>query len=233
MAGLSYLERRSAIEAYFDRTAVEAWSRLTSDAPLGRIRASVRAGRETMRQTLLSWLPDDMSGLRLLDAGCGSGALAVEAARRGAAVVAVDLSPTLIALARQRAPRCPGGGSIEFLAGDMLDAGLGDFDHIVGMDCLIHYPQADMVEALNKIGARTRASMLFTFAPRTPALAIMHAAGRLFPRKDRAPAISPVAEAALRRALVDEPGLSNWRFARTQRIKNGFYVSQAQELRRA
>ena len=38
--GTAYERRRSQIEAYFDRTAAEAWSRLTSDAPLGRIRAS-------------------------------------------------------------------------------------------------------------------------------------------------------------------------------------------------
>ncbi|ACK50978.1 magnesium protoporphyrin O-methyltransferase [Methylocella silvestris BL2] len=232
MAGLSYLERRSAIETYFDRTAVEAWARLTSDAPLGRIRASVRAGRDSMRQTLLSWLPDDLSGLRLLDAGCGSGAFAVEAARRGATVVAIDLSPTLIELARERTPQGLGRGKVEFIAGDMLDPHLGAFDHVVGMDCLIHYPQAQMVQALGELGARTRASMLFTFAPRTPALAIMHAVGRLFPRKDRAPAISPLAETALRRVIAADPGLADWRAGRTQRVTNGFYVSQAQELRR-
>ncbi len=37
------------LETYFDRTAVEAWARLTSDAPVGRIRATVRAGRDQMR----------------------------------------------------------------------------------------------------------------------------------------------------------------------------------------
>ena len=42
--------------------------------------------------------------------------------------------------------------------------------------------------------ARTR-SIVFTFAPRTPALSVMHAVGRLFPRGDRAPAIEPVGEA--------------------------------------
>ena len=65
----SYLERRSELETYFDRTAVVAWSRLTSDAPLGRIRATVRAGRDEMRRTLLSWLPGDLRGARVLDAG--------------------------------------------------------------------------------------------------------------------------------------------------------------------
>ena len=81
---------------YFDRTAVDAWNRLTSDAPVNRIRATVRAGRNEMRATLLDWLPRDLRGARLLDAGCGTGVMAVEAARRGAHVVAIDLSPSLV-----------------------------------------------------------------------------------------------------------------------------------------
>ena len=84
----SYVSRRGELEAYFDRTAVDAWKRLTSDAPVNRIRATVRAGRDAMRNTLLSWLPQDMRGVRLLDAGCGTGALAIEAARRGASPAA-------------------------------------------------------------------------------------------------------------------------------------------------
>ena len=97
--------RRSELKTYFDRTAVEAWSRLTSDAPVSGIRATVRAGRDAMRETLLAWLPADLRGARILDAGCGTGALAVAAALRGAHVVAIDLSPTLVALAQDRAPR--------------------------------------------------------------------------------------------------------------------------------
>jgi magnesium-protoporphyrin O-methyltransferase len=104
MPTLTYETRRGELHAYFDRTAVEAWARLTSEAPLGRIRATVRAGRDRMRATLLGWLPSDLTGLSLLDAGCGTGALAVEAARRGARVTAIDLSPTLIGLAQQRTP---------------------------------------------------------------------------------------------------------------------------------
>src|ERR1700744_264817 len=113
MTSAQYLERRSELEAYFDRTALDAWSRLTSDAPVNRIRATVRAGRDEMRRTLLQWLPQDLRGARVLDAGCGTGALAVEAARRGAQVIAVDLSPTLIALARERLPHDLGRGTIE------------------------------------------------------------------------------------------------------------------------
>ena len=45
MTRASYVQRRGEIEAYFDRTAVQAWAKLTSDAPVSGIRATVRAGR--------------------------------------------------------------------------------------------------------------------------------------------------------------------------------------------
>jgi magnesium-protoporphyrin O-methyltransferase len=235
MADVSYLQRRGEIETYFDRTAVDAWKRLTSDAPVGRIRATVRAGRDQMRNTLLSWLPQDLTGARLLDAGCGTGALAVEAAARGAQVVAIDLSPTLVDLARERAPKqfANPSGSIEFRAGDMLDPSLGRFHYVVGMDSLIHYQTADVVSVLAGLAARTSRSILFTYAPRTPLLAAMHTAGRLFPKSDRAPAIVPVASKRLVRLIGDSDALWAWHAGRTQRIASGFYTSQALELVRS
>jgi magnesium-protoporphyrin O-methyltransferase len=231
MAELTYTDRRGKIEAYFDRTAVQAWARLTSDAPLGRIRSSVRAGRDRMRQTLLGWLPADLHGVRILDAGCGTGALAVEAARRGAHVVAIDLSPTLVDLARERLPNdLP--GSIDFRSGDMLDAALGEFDYVVGMDSLIHYETADAVRVLAGLAERTRCAVLFTYAPSNPALRAFRAVGRLFPRSDRAPWIEPVAEKVLYRQIAAEPRLQGLAPARTLRISSGFYTSQALELKR-
>lgn len=231
MATLStYQARRGQLETYFDRTAVEAWARLTSEAPVGRIRATVRAGRDRMRATLLGWLPADLRGARLLDAGCGTGALAVEAARRGADVVAIDLSATLVRLAQQRLPGDLPHGSIRFHVGDMLDPALGRFDHVVAMDSLIHYEALDMVRMLTGLAAQADGSVLATFAPRTTALALMHAAGKLFPRRDRAPAIAPIAEASLRRGIAAEGRLGAWRTGRTERVAGGFYTSQALEL---
>lgn len=232
MTTVTYTQRRGQLETYFDRTAVKAWARMTSNEPLGHIRATVRAGRDQMRRTLMSWLPTDMCGRRLLDAGCGTGALAVEAARRGAEVVAIDLSPTLIGLARERTPQLLGAGSIDFRVGDLLDSTLGEFDHVVAMDSLIHYHAVDIVRVLTDLAARTKHSMLFTFAPKTPALAAMHAIGRLLPRGDRAPAIEPVGEDLLRTRLAAEPQLQAWRAARTERVGFGFYISQGLELER-
>ena len=224
----TYQERRSQIETYFDRTAVSAWEKLTSDAPLGRVRATVRAGRDNMRNTLLSWLPQDMHGLRLLDAGCGTGALSVEAARRGAEVVAIDLSPTLVDLARSRlAPDL--ADKIDFRSGDMLDPGFGRFDHVVAMDSIIHYQTEDAVSALSKLAERTSTSILFTFAPRTPLLSFMISIGRIFPRGNRAPWLEPMAEEKISALMKTHATLSPWSSERTQRISSGFYQSQAME----
>src|SRR5215467_7265573 len=160
MTSARYLERRSELETYFDRTAVVAWSRLTSDAPLGRIRATVRAGRDEMRRTLLSWLPDDLRGARLLDAGCGTGALSIDVARRGADVVAVDISPSLIQIASGRLPTDISPRAIRFVAGDMLDPTHGKFDFVVAMDSVIHYRPADVVRIFAGLAARAQHSLL-------------------------------------------------------------------------
>ncbi|MBA4263454.1 MAG: magnesium protoporphyrin IX methyltransferase [Comamonadaceae bacterium] len=231
----NYIERRSEIENYFDRTAAKAWERLTSNAPVGRIRASVRAGRDQMRNTLLSWLPQDMQGLRLLDAGCGTGALAMEAMQRGAEVVAIDLSPTLVQLGCERnATLQPNGrgGSIEYRSGDMLDDALGQFDHVVAMDSVIHYDTPDIAHAIQRLAGRTRGSVLFTIAPSSPLLSVAHTVGRLFPRNDRSPALTPVSQARLRALLVNGIGDAGWKEGRTQRVSSGFYTSQAWEWTR-
>jgi SAM-dependent methyltransferase len=52
------------------------------------------------------------TGIRLLDIGCGTGALAAEAARRGAEAIGIDFAPSMVAEAAQRHP------GVEFRAGD-------------------------------------------------------------------------------------------------------------------
>jgi len=229
----TYQEKREKIEEYFDRTAADQWAKLTSDAPVSGIRKTVRAGRDRMRETLLSWLPEDLHGRRILDAGCGTGALAVELARRGAHVVAIDLSPTLVQLARERLPQDLHGGKLEFIAGDMLSTAYGNFDHVVAMDSMIHYEKHDLVLGLSGLAQRTTHSVLFTFAPSNPILATMIRVGRIFPRGDRAPFIEPVAESALRSELQRDAGLKHWTAARTEKISSAFYTSQAMELCRS
>jgi magnesium-protoporphyrin O-methyltransferase len=147
-------------------------------------------------------------------------------ARRGAHVIAADISPSLVAIARNRLP-VDLRGRVRFHCGDMLDPALGDFDHVVAMDSLIYYSQRDILSALQSLGGRTRERFVFTIAPRTPLLMAMWRLGQLFPRQDRSPTMVPHAPAALARGLQ---GTEAHRLCQLQRVTSGFYISQAMEL---
>lgn len=222
----SYSEQRARIEHYFDRTAARAWERLTSDAPVSRIRATVRAGRDEMQNTLLGWLPMDLSGRRILDAGCGTGSFVIEAARRGAQVTGVEISARLVDIARERTRAAGVADRVTLLCGDMAQTD-EQFDHVVAMDSIIHYEADAMHGIIAGLRARATHSVLFTVAPRTPLLGAMLAVGQLFPRSDRSPAIMPVNIARMTERLRNIDG---WQVRRTYRVQRGFYTSQALEL---
>ena len=221
---MEYEATRARVEDYFDRTATKVWERLTSDAPVSRIRETVRRGRDDMRRLMLAALPDDLTGLQILDAGCGAGPTTIELAERGAEVVAVDISPSLVEIARQRLPETL-KGQVRFESGDMLSADLGHFDHVIAMDSLIYYSDADIRAALADLGSRTSGKVVFTVAPRTPLLMTMWYAGKAFPRSDRSPVMIPHAPAHLARVLRDTGHLRD-----LGRVTSGFYISQALEF---
>jgi magnesium-protoporphyrin O-methyltransferase len=226
LASTSYQQSRTRLETYFDKTARKAWEDLTSDVPVSGIRATVRKGRDEMRNLLLSTLPSDMHGMRLLDAGCGTGALAITAAQRGADVVAIDVSHGLIDVAQKRAPSHL---NIDWRVGDMRSHNLGIFDHVIAMDSLIHYDETDIIGVLKAWSQRAN-EIAFTFAPGTAMLRTMHFVGKAFPRGDRSPAIKPVSETRLSHDIA--VSLPEWRIGFTQRVSSGFYKSQAMGISR-
>lgn len=225
----TYQTRRAELQTYFDETASVTWQKLTSTAPVSGIRATVRAGREAMHNEVLSWLPQDMTGLRILDAGCGTGTFAVEAAKRGGEVVAIDIARSLVETAAERITDPAIRSRITWHVGDMTRADLGSFDHVLAMDSIIHYDARDMAAMVAKILPRIRRSAIFTYAPQTPLLSTLHFVGKFFPRSDRAPAIVPVSGGRLMDLLAAETN-DAWRGNRKHRVNSTFYISEAREV---
>ena len=68
----------------------------------------------------------DLGPASVLDAGCGTGRVGVELARRGVEVMGVDLDPSMLAVARAKDP------AVEWVEGDLATIDLGRrFDVVV------------------------------------------------------------------------------------------------------
>ena len=225
---MAYDQTLARVETYFDNTATEAWERLTADTPVSKVRKTVRAGRDQMRSLIIDQLPMDLKGQRVLDAGCGTGQMTVELAKRGASVLACDISPSILDIAKRRTPP-ELLNQITFISGDMLNKDLGFFDHVVAMDSLIYYIAADIGTALRALERRVSDKIIFTVAPRTKFLLCMWYIGKIFPRSDRSPEMIPHNFNSLSRQITAAGVSRRLQFVDT--VVSGFYISQALELR--
>jgi magnesium-protoporphyrin O-methyltransferase len=218
---MNYNQTLSRVETYFDKTALKTWERLTSKAPVSRVRESVRRGRDEMRMKLISQLPSDLSGAKVLDAGCGTGQLSEELALRGCQVFAADISPSLVNVARSRIPNHL-HKNIEFITGDMVNPNLGNFDYVIAMDSLIYYSKKDLMSLLVELSSRTSHSIFFTLAPKTMLLMMMWYLGKIAPKGDRSPVMVPQSLKAISRELD-----ANLQLIDLGVINSGFYISHA------
>ena len=220
----TYLAKRARLENYFNEVSSDAWGKLTSNEPVSFVRQLVREGREKMQLAIMEKLPKDLTGLRVLDAGCGTGALSRMLDERGAEVVGVDISDKLIEVAKNRSGS---NSNIEYFSGDMKEESFGNFDYIIAMDSLIHYSTEDVMSSLVDFSKRTNISVLFTIIPSTFVLRTKLHLGKLFPKSERSPEVVPIGRGQLRRLEALDVDAS---LEKIKRIKSFFYVSEAWEL---
>lgn len=106
---------------------------------------SSRLGRITdaIERQLLARLLGKIDGKRLLDVGCGDGEMAVELARQGATVTALDADPSMIAAARLRAEH--EAARVQFVEGDAESLPFDDatFDVVVAVTVLCFVQDAE------------------------------------------------------------------------------------------
>ena len=220
----TYLAKRARLENYFNEVSSDAWDKLTSNEPVSFVRQLVREGREKMQAAIMEKLPKDLTGLRVLDAGCGTGALSRMLDERGAEVVGVDISDKLIDVAKSRSAA---NKNIEYFAGDMKEQSFGNFDYIIAMDSLIHYSTEDVISSIADFSSRANNSVLFTVIPSTFALRTKLRLGKFFPKSERSPEVVPIEWGQLEQL---EALKINASLTKIKRIKSFFYVSEAWEL---
>jgi 2-polyprenyl-6-hydroxyphenyl methylase/3-demethylubiquinone-9 3-methyltransferase len=104
-----------------------------------------------------------LTGLRVLDVGCGGGLLAEGMAARGARVVALDMAPENIAAARQHAVES--GFRIDYRCVDVEDLARearGQFDCVTCLEMLEHVPEPSRIVAACAAALRPGGSAFFS-----------------------------------------------------------------------
>jgi ubiquinone/menaquinone biosynthesis C-methylase UbiE len=91
--------------------------------------------------------------LPVLDAGCGTGRDSISLARMGLNVIAADLSPTMLAEARQRLHDQPGVERITFRCMDMHALELADAScaGVLASASFLHIPKRENLTVLNEL----------------------------------------------------------------------------------
>jgi len=105
-------------------------------ADFDRIAEASRHLPDRVEPLVAALVEDVPPGARVLEVGCGAGALARHLAARGAEVTAIDLSPAMIEVARA------GGGDIDYRVADLMTWKGGNFDRVVSVAALHHLPLA-------------------------------------------------------------------------------------------
>ncbi len=97
---------RDSVRDYYDNFGAREWERLTHSAD-GAVELAIT------QQTIAQYLP---AGARVLDIGGGPGRYSLWLAERGHRVALADLSPVLIALARDKIAESPVGALVDDIA---------------------------------------------------------------------------------------------------------------------
>ena len=132
----------------------------SSDAPRGqdydarweRLAASGVGvhGEADLIESLLS----ETGGSTVLDAGCGTGRVAIELAARGFAVVGLDADPAMLAAARAKAP------DLRWIEADLVDTGahLGEAFDLVALpgNVMIFLDRGTEPDVVGQLAARLR-----------------------------------------------------------------------------
>jgi ubiquinone/menaquinone biosynthesis C-methylase UbiE len=110
-----------------------------------------RPERQADLAALRAWLPGRFTGAHVLEVACGTGYWTQYVASAAAEVLALDLAPEMLALARSRPANVP----VRFLVADAyrLPRGLGGFDAALAAFWFSHVPLARRREFLGGLAA--------------------------------------------------------------------------------
>ena len=184
MASNKVLEK-SEVRDYFNGTGFDRWKKIYSKSEeINTVQKNIRKGHQKTVDDVVSIIKKypDLTQKTFCDAGCGVGSLAIPLLRLGLKNLQVsDISSEMIKETKNRINKLGlNQRKIKFQTCD-LEQIRGIFDVVICLDVFIHYPQPVAEDMVKHLCDLSKESLIVSFAPYTPLLAILKNIGKLFP----------------------------------------------------
>lgn len=228
------MDEKLVVKNYFNGTGFHRWRNIYGTGEVNKVQADIRTGHQQTINTVLDWLPHDLTGITIADVGCGTGSLTIPLAQRGAQVRASDISLKMIQEAQTQARRqCNTQGqfidqNIEFLVADLEELG-GIYHTVICLDVLIHYPTAQAQQMLKHLAKCATNRLIFSFAPKTVFYSTLKKIGSFFPGASKATRAYLHPESTMTQTLT----ALGWQLHRRTQISSRFYFACLLDFKRS
>lgn len=227
-------DEAASVRDYFDKVGFERWQKIYGETDeVNKVQLDIRQGHQKTVDKILDWLPENMDGMTVCDAGAGTGSLAIPLAHRGAGVSASDISASMIGEAETRYNQSIAAGAKAPAVAPKFEAlGLeectGEYDVVSCIDVMIHYPDDRVAAMVGHLASLSKKKLIVSFAPKTLAYSILKRIGELFPGPSKATRAYLHDEGEVEEALEK----AGFRVTRRQMTATSFYFSRILECER-
>lgn len=228
-------DEAASVKNYFDTTGFERWNKIYGETDeVNKVQLDIRQGHQQTVDKVLDWVKDeDLAGVTVCDAGCGTGSLAIPLALKGASVSASDISSSMVGEAERRYNELVANGAKAPETTPKFDAmGLeeasGKYDMVTCIDVMIHYPKDRVDGMISHLASLSSKKLIISFAPKTMAYLILKRVGELFPGPSKATRAYLHDEADVEIALK----AAGFKVKRREMTATSFYFSRLLECER-
>ncbi|WGT68501.1 magnesium protoporphyrin IX methyltransferase [cyanobacterium endosymbiont of Epithemia clementina EcSB] len=180
---MNTIDDKAIVKDYFNAIGFDRWRRIYGDGEVNKVQKDIRRGHQQTIDTVVDWLKaeENISSLSICDAGCGVGSLSIPLARTGARILASDISPKMVEEATIRAQKSLKDTSNVIFAVQDLEGLSGQYQIVICIDVLIHYPTEDAAKMIAHLASLATSRLILSFAPKNLCLTILKKIGEFFP----------------------------------------------------
>lgn len=221
------VDDKAIVKDYFNSKGFERWKNIYGNGQVNKVQLDIREGHQKTIDTVIGWLADDgnLADLSICDAGCGVGSLTIPVAQAGAEVFASDISAKMVGEVVEKVKQTVANPRNVRVAVQDLESIRGEYDTVICLDVLIHYPTEDAAKMISHLSSLAKSRLIISFAPKTFFLTILKKIGEFFPGPSKTTRAYQHKEEDVIRYLQ----YNGFRVKRTGMTSTNFYYSRILE----